>query len=189
MLTDGLSMMDGSEAKRVLTDATKRGSSFPQSPSDGAVFELVVESGGNSPGIYFYSAVDAVWVIKYPNSDLMPYDVGGSVHGTMQNGAVLMNFVAVRSFRLREGFNGCLAFAKTAASADTTLNVIRISRTNQPTVIGSIFFGIAETVGIFTQNGSGDMSVSAGEFLTVQAPLAADSTLADVAFTFAGSLL
>lgn len=189
MIVDGLQITDESPLQRKLMDPTKRGTTFPGSPSDNDVYELTQSYLGNGPGIYFYSLADSKWVVKYPDGNVMPYDVAGATFGTMNDSDVIARHMAVRSYRLAEGFQSCVSGAKAAAIVDTSISIIRENRQGAESVLGTLFYEAAETVGVFSQNGSGDMIITAGETLILRAPDPADTDLADLAFTFAGTLL
>jgi hypothetical protein len=188
MLIDGILLADGSNISKTVLDATKRGVAFPGSPSQGDVFELTELYNGKNPGIYTYNATDVDWISNSPDNSAVPYDVGGQVVGTMSSGTVLSRALAVRSFVIKIGFEGCLARSVVGATAQTTLSIKKISRQGTEATIGSIIFEAGNTVGTFSQVGSNPMYVTTGESLIVVAPTPADSTLADVSYTFAGSL-
>jgi len=189
MLADGLQLASGSQIVRTILDDAHRGTTLPASAADGTEFELTSKSGNNSAGIYIYVAAESAWVVKYPNNDLVPYDVSGCTIGGIANAAVIQRHLAVRSFKLKSGFESCLAQALNAPSVDTTFSITRISRTGQSVAIGSLFFAGGETVGVYTQVGSGDILFSAGELLVVKAPTTADQFISDVSFTLAGTLV
>lgn len=189
MLIDGLTITDESLVSRHLMDQSKIGTQFPSSPVDQQVFELSETYNGYAPGIYQYVSAESKWVVKYPNFDVMPYDVSGAVFGIMKDADVVARHIAVRSYRVKEGFAGCIAVAKTAPVVDCALSVILVSRTGAETTLGALTFSAAETVGIFQQSTSGDMVVGAGETLVLQAPNPVDQSISDIAFTFAGTLL
>lgn len=185
MLADGLRLLDGSEISRTLVDSSLRGNTFPATPSDGDTFELLVQSGQNSPGIYVRTNNE--WVIKYPGNSLLPYDISGSTIGTIANGATIARFVAARGFTLRSGFEYCVAICAIAPASDVTFTITRQTNGGSST-IGTIFFATSETVGIYSQNGSGDIEILAGDVLSVVAPNPVDQFISDVMFTLSGSL-
>lgn len=189
MLVDSISLADSSEVKRTMLDQSKRGTAFPGNPVDGQVFELTAEHNGYGPGIYVYFQSEGRFIVKYPNNDVMPYDVSGATFGPMNDGDIVARHISVRSYRIKAGFEACVAAAKIAAVANTELAIKRVSRSGAETEIGKLIFEAAETVGVFTQTGSGDIIVTAGETLVLQAPIPADGSLSDIAFTFAGTLI
>lgn len=185
MLADGLRLLDGSEINRTLVESDLRGTSFPLTPSEDDTFELTETSGQFSAGIYVFTNGD--WVIKYPGNSLLPYDISGSTLGTIANGATIAKFVASRGFTIRAGFEYCVALCQTAPATDVTFTITR--QTNGGLVtIGSIYFAASETVGIYSQSGSGSIKILAGDVLSVVAPNPVDQFLSDVMFTLSGSL-
>ena len=189
MLIDGLFVTDDSPIQRKIVNEAQRGIAFPPTPADGDVFELTQTYQGNSPGIYFYVLSDVAWIVKYPNNDVMPYDVSGATFGNMNDGDTISRHMSVRSYRLKEAFSGCVAEAITAATVDTSISIFIVSRSGAENEVGTLFFEAAETIGVFSQVGSGDMLVTAGEKLVLRAPTPVDQDLSELSFTFAGSLL
>lgn len=189
MIVDGLELSDESRVTRHLMDASKIGTEFPSGPADGDVFELSQTFNGNAPGIYMYVGAESRWVVKYPNFDVIPYDVAGAIFGKMNDADIVCRHLSVRSYRIKQGFEGCAAYAAVPGTADVYLEIFRVSRNGTQTKLGDLYFAAAESVGAFVQNGSGDMFLSAGETLMIQAPNPVNQDLADIAFTFAGSLL
>jgi hypothetical protein len=185
MLADGLRLLDGSEISRTLVENDLRGTSFPLAPSEDDTFELTATFGQFSAGIYVFT--DGDWIIKYPGNSLLPYDISGSTLGTIANGATIARFVASRGFTLREGFEYCVALCQIAPSTEVTFSITR--QTNAGfSIIGSIYFAASETVGIYSQLGSGDIKILAGDVISVAAPNPVDQFLSDVMFTLSGSL-
>jgi hypothetical protein len=189
MLIDSLTLADNSSVSRRVMDPTKRGSAFPGSPSDGDTWELTASYLGHGVGIYSYVTAESVWVVQYPNNDVMPYDVAGATFGAMNNGDVISRHISVRTYRIKTGFEGCISAALIASVADSYIDIIRIDRSGSENIIGKLFFEVAQTVGVFQQIGSGDMTFTAGEHLVLRAPNPADLVLSDIAFTFAGTLV
>lgn len=189
MFVDGLEVTDDSRVTRHLMDPSKRGTVFPASPANGDVFELVESASGHAPGIYTYVGVESRWVAKYPNFDVIPYDISGAVFGTMSDADIISRHISVRSYKLSQGFAGSIAAAAVAPAATCNLTIIRVGRNGYETQLGTLSFAAASTEGSFVQSGSGDMIITAGESLVIQAPNPVDTTIADIAFTFAGSLL
>ena len=189
MYVDTLQIADNSEITRHVLDSNKRGTQFPASPSDGDVFELTESYNGNPPAIYKYVSAESKWIATHPNFDMLPYDVSGAVFGNMNDEDVLMRHIAVRSYRLKQGFLNCLAAAISAATVDTYLTIIHQGRNGIETELGKLVFMASETVGVFQQTGTGDMMVTAGEILLVKAPLNVNQELSDISFTFAGALI
>lgn len=188
MLTDGLDLAHESGIKKSIIDPSKRGASFPGSPSDGDTFELTQLFNGKPAGVYTYNSTDADWISDSPDNTLVPYDVGGQVIGLMTANSILSRALAVRSFVIKPGFEGCLAQSVVGATASTVLSIKRVSRQGAETNLGTITFDAGNNVGTFAQIGSDPMYITTGESLIVQAPDPADSTLADVTYTFAGAL-
>lgn len=189
MHVDGLELSDESRVTRHLMDPTRIGTEFPTNPNDGEVFELSQAFEGREPGIYMYVGAESRWVVKYPNFDVIPYDVSGAVFGKMNDADVVARHLSVRSYRIKEGFSGCAAYAAVPGTADVYLSVFRVSRDSTQTKLGELYFPAAESVGAFIQSNTGDMIVSAGESLVIQAPNPVNQDIADISFTIAGSLL
>lgn len=188
MQADGLQLASGSNIERSLP-SDKRGNQLPVSGTDGDEFQLLVAHNGRSPGIYFYSADDAAWIVKYPNNDVMPYDIVAATYGTIRAGDTIGRHLAVRSFKVNAGFENCIAYAITPAAEDVTFTLYRVSRSGAQTSIGTVFFSASESVGVFTQNGSGLINFSAGEHLIFQAPTPVDQFISDVTISIAGTLV
>lgn len=188
MLVDGIDLLTGTGIRSVLT-SNARGTTFPSNPTDNMEFELTATQGNNLPGIYFYSASESKWVVKTPGNDVLPYDIAGSSIGTIRAGDIIASHVTVRGFKLKAGFYGCIASAGVAPAANTSFTIGKIGRTGAESTLGSMVFNAGETQGIFVQNGSADINITAGETLFVKAPGAVDQFIANLAFTLAGSLL
>lgn len=189
MFIDGLELADKSFVVRRLMDPSLRGTNLPVSASDGDMFELTEAEGNKQPGIYTYSNEETSWVLSHPNSDLLPYDIGGSVHGTMTENEIIMRNLSVRDYAFQDSFYGSLARAEQAASVDTYLEIIKIGRQGAQTVLGSILFSASVTEGSFIQEAVGVKEIGAGETLIVKAPAGVNQSLAGITFTFAGALL
>lgn len=189
MLVDGLSIADNSVIRREILDPARRGDTFPASPTDGDVFELTAESAGRIPGIYVYISEDSSWVVKYPSSDAIPYDIAGAIFGTMNDADVVARHLSVRSYKIKADFKNCVAFAEVPGTADVSIEIYRIKRDATRVQLGTLLFSASDSVGVFSQIGSGDMLIGAGETLMLQAPNPVNKDLADIAFTFAGSIV
>lgn len=109
------------------------------------------------------------------------YDIAGSVSGKPGNAAVVARFVAVRAFSLPAGLTGSFCKAGTAATASSVLTINKNGSS-----VGTMTFAIAGTTASLAM--ASQTSFAAGDILTVVAPGTADSTLADIQFTLAGSL-
>lgn len=188
MLVDELKVAHGSGISKAVLDNSKRGINFPSSPSNGDVFQLTQTLGNKNPGIYTYNSTDTDWIIDSPDNSIVPYDISGQVSGKMTASAIISRSIAVRTYVLRPGFEGCLAQSVVGAAAQTIITIKRISRQGTESILGYLTFAAGNNVGTFSQNGSSPMYISKGESLIVQAPNPADSTLADMFFTLAGAL-
>ena len=109
------------------------------------------------------------------------YDMAGGFSGTGENNEIVMTFVAVRAFSLPSGAGIHKAFAGTAATASTTFTIRK-----NGTQIGTMVFAAAGTTATFSITSA--TSFAAGDRLTVVGPATADTTLADVGFTIAGTV-
>lgn len=189
MLVDGIKLAEGSLIGSAIMDPARRGIQFPASPTHGTTFDLTATYNGKAPGIYIYNSTDADWIIMSPEGTAVPYDISGCVLGTMLSGAIVSKALAVRSFKIKVGFEGCLAQSGAGATAMSVLTIKKLTRQGIEAVLGSITFQAGQTVGTFAQNGSSVIHITRGETLMVVAPNPADSTLGDITFTFAGSII
>lgn len=188
MLVDGINLLSGTSIRTVLT-SDSRGSAFPQDPVNGVEFELTATVGNYRPGIYFYSVEDSAWIVKIPGNDVLPYDIAGSTVGTIRGNDIIASHITVRGFKLKSGFYGCVARAGVAPIASTEFTIAKTGRGGVETTLGTMVFNAAETHGLFVQNGSGDISITAGETIVVKAPNSIDQFISNVSFTLAGTLL
>lgn len=107
------------------------------------------------------------------------YDVGGYIEGLASNNEVVWKFYSPRAWTLPAGASGGAA-ADVAATASCTFTLQK-----NGSAIGTVTFAAAGTVGTVSITSS--TSVAAGDVLTLVAPAAADATLANIAFTLAGT--
>lgn len=107
------------------------------------------------------------------------YDVGIYVEGVTSNNEVVWDFVSPRGWTLPSGASGA-AVAGIAATASTTYTVAK-----NGTSIGTIAWAASGTVGTISITSS--TSFVAGDVLSLTGPATADTTLANVAITLAGT--
>lgn len=107
------------------------------------------------------------------------YDVGGFIAGTPANGEVVWEFYSPRAWTLPAGASGG-AKSGAAATGSSTFTLAK-----NGTSIGTLAWSAAGTVATLSITSS--TSVAAGDVLTLTAPATADATLADIAFTLAGT--
>jgi hypothetical protein len=189
MFIDTLEIAGESKISRAMLDSTKKGVAFPTSPTNGQTFALTAAASGKNPAIYEYSSAESAWIATHPDFDMLPYDVSGAAFGVMNNSDVLLRHLSVRTYSLRAGFAHCQANCATAATVDTYLSIIKLKRTGEQVEIGKIAYLATATRGVFQQIGTGDMKITAGDVLIVQAPANVNQTIANLAFTFAGALI
>lgn len=108
-----------------------------------------------------------------------PYDIGTFCAGVPDSSELLLRFVAPRAFTLPAALTGSQVKAGIAATAATDFDVQR-----NGVSVGTISFAASGDSASFTF--AVPVSFSAGDVLSVIAPSTADSTLADISFTFAG---
>jgi hypothetical protein len=170
-----------------------------------ATLQTVQDGLGNNTPLQISSATVALGGLKWPTSggttgkilavsatsnqlewlavpSAKEYDIAGSIIGKPDANAVVMQFVANRAFTLPAGFTGSVARASTVGTGSTVLTVRK-----NTTTVGTITFAASATVGTFVAASGSSFAV--GDVLSVVAPAAIDSTLANVQFTFSATLV
>jgi len=109
------------------------------------------------------------------------YDVPGGAAGVLTSSQLILKHVAVRTISFAANFSGSAGAAGTAATASTTFNVAKNGST-----VGTISWAASAATCTFSTSGGTSVSLAAGDVLTVTANSTADTTLADVSFTFLG---
>jgi hypothetical protein len=109
------------------------------------------------------------------------YLVAGAVGGVPPPSVSLGLYVAALAFTFPANLSGSQAVAKTAATAQTDVDV-RVNGTSK----GSIRWGAGATVAGFVWSTA--VSVAPGDRIELVAPTAADATLADLTWTLRGAL-
>lgn len=107
------------------------------------------------------------------------YDVGGYVEGLPNASETVWQFYSPRAWTLPSGASGG-AKAGIAATASATFSITR-----NGSAIGSLTFAASATTGTVSITSS--VSVASGDLLALVAPATPDTTLANIAFTFAGT--
>ncbi|MGY6156647.1 beta strand repeat-containing protein [Paraburkholderia graminis] len=110
----------------------------------------------------------------------LAYDIGLYIEGVTTASEVVFNLVAARAFTWPSGLTGSFAKAGIAATASTTFTINRNGSS-----IGSFVFAASGTSATFTL--SSPVTFAAGDVIQITAPATADSTLANIAITFAGT--
>ena len=100
-----------------------------------------------------------------------PYDMVVPVFGKPTAGEVIFRMKAIRSFKIPANFAGSSATAGTGATASAEFSI----RRNGSQIATVTFNG---TTGTFSTQG--ELTVVAGDSLTIVAPASADATLADI---------
>lgn len=186
MYVDGLHIV-GSGIKIGVVEANNKGPALPATGTEGQTFELTETYMGKTPNVYWW--FNGEWVLKSPDQSATPYDISGGSIGLLGISAIVSRMVIPRAFAISGGFLGSLAIASQGAAANTVLEIRRINRQGVDGKIGEIQFAAGNNVGVFVQNGSGDIQFAVGEIIYTIAPETPDSTLADIAFTIAGRLI
>lgn len=133
-----------------------------------------------SSGAWFmYQSASTGWVLAL---EAFYFDIGGGCNGAPAASQVLLRAIMVRSISFDNDFAGSQAEAEVAATAQTDFDVQKNGSS-----IGYFRFAAAGTAATFVTSGSGDETFSAGDVLKVVAPASPDATLANIAFTFAGT--
>jgi hypothetical protein len=109
------------------------------------------------------------------------YDLCGSTLGKPTGGSYLLYLPVIRNFTLPAGMAGSVCKSRVAATAATTY----VLQKNGVT-FGSMNFAAGATGATFTA-ATATKFVS-GDYLAIVAPATADSTQADIGFTFHGDL-
>lgn len=107
------------------------------------------------------------------------YDVSLYVQGTMTNSELVLRLEAGRDFTIPAGATGSQASAGVASTGNVSFDLLK-----NGVSFGTVTFNVSAT-GSFTV--ASDTSFLAGDVLTITAPATADSTLADVSITLAGT--
>ena len=109
-----------------------------------------------------------------------PYDIASFYPGVPGSAALLLRFAAPRSVTLPQNLTGSHASAGTAATAQTDIG-IQVNGVSK----GTVRFAAAATTATFIF--STQVTLAAGDVLTLAAPGSADATLADISITLAGT--
>ncbi len=116
-----------------------------------------------------------------PNPNI-PYDVATQIQGIPTASAVVLHFVAVRSFNLPSSFTGTKCDAIVAATAQTDF-VVKVNGVTK----GTLRFAIAGTTCSIVSGTA--TSIVAGDIVTITAPASPDATLSDIALVLKGTML
>lgn len=146
----------------------------PQSPTPTA--------GDNSTNIATTAFV-ATAISGISTSSSGVYDVGGYIEGLTINAETPWIFVSPRSWTLPSGASG-VAVSTVAATASTTYT-LTLSTSSTTTTLGTIVFAVGATIGVVSLTAT--TSIVSGNVLKLVGPATADTTLANVAFTFTGT--
>jgi hypothetical protein len=111
----------------------------------------------------------------------LPYDIAIQVDGEPTASAVVLRFVAVRSFNLPSNFTGTRCSSAIAATAQTDL-VVAVNGVSKGTLR---FAASGTTCSIVSGTAT---ALVAGDVLTITAPASPDATLGDFTITLLGSI-
>lgn len=109
-----------------------------------------------------------------------PYDISFYIEGTTTASEVVLYLVAARAFTWPKSLASSYAKANTAAKAAATFSISR-----NGTSIGSFAFAASGTSATFTLSNA--VTFAAGDVIQITAPATPDTTLANIAITFAGT--
>lgn len=113
-----------------------------------------------------------------------PYDFSFFFNGKPDAAFEILRVPVTRQINLPAGLLGSQAVCETAATADATLNIKRISG-GVTTTIGTIKFAAGAFVGTFTFDSA--VTLLQGDILLIVAPSVQDSTLATIGGALAGT--
>jgi len=184
MLTDGLTIAAGSGLGIEMLDEARRGTQFPQVPTDGALWELTQAAGNQGPGIYEFTR--NVWTLRSPQYSLLSYDLSGTVFGSPEANQRVMLFVAPRSFVIQGGFAGAIAKALQPSTSTQEFSIVHTPEDGSANFIGNIVFSDGNDTAEFQSNSMDDILIKRGETIVVFAPQTTDPALADISITLCG---
>lgn len=147
--------------------------------SAGDYFELVWYSNDGGP-LQADRTFFAVEVVETSEAVAQPCDVSGFHNGVAGTSQVILRHAFARAATFPSGLADSTGTAGTAATASATYAI-----TKNGTEVGTMVFAAGATTATFTMAGS--TSFAAGDVLAVIAPATPDGTLADIAFTLAGT--
>lgn len=107
------------------------------------------------------------------------YDFACFAHDALAASALVGRWAVGRSVGVPQDFVGSKASAGVAATAQTVLNV-----KHNGSLVGTITFAAAGTVGAFSGAG---FTTAPGDIITIEGPVAPDTTLAQLAVTLVGT--
>jgi len=136
--------------------------SFNSAPADGA-HVIAYDVGSNSAAVR------------------TPYDLAATIPGTQGDGALLFEVVFTRNVEFPDDFAGSQLFARTAASAETVLDIQKNGSS-----IGTVTIAAAGATCTFATL-AGGASFAAGDRIALINQSPADATLADVSITLKGT--
>ena len=117
---------------------------------------------------------------------VIPYDVAGSIGGKPEGSAVVFLFVAPRAFTLSATASDHLFRALTAATASSAFVVYKTTAIGgAKTIIGTATFALGATS--CTLDVVNSTSYEVGDFITIEAPVSPDATLANIFWTLKGT--
>ena len=179
-LTDTPDSYSGQAGKAVLVNA---GATALEFGTAGAGTFLALS---DSPDSYSGQAGKGVTVngaatgLEFTTAQTGSYDLGLTWPGTLPASQVLLRYPFPRAVDFPAGLTGSRGVAAVAATATTTLDL----RKNGASV-GSVQYAAGATTATFTM--ASVTSFAAGDVLTVHAPASADTTLADIGLSLAGT--
>lgn len=140
---------------------------------------VAIDSGADNTRIVYCDGSEILAIGASPSAATGPYDLGLYLPGQPEAGAVLLQYVAPRSFTLPAGLTGSQGYAGTAATAQADLDLQRNGAS-----IGTITFAAASSTASFSL--ASETAFVAGDRVLVVAPPSQDPTLAELSITFKG---
>ena len=183
MRIDGLRLMAGG-GLRLELDESRRGAELPSNASYGDLFQTE-DSPTAFGGIYEY-VVPGKWVLRNPQSQLMTYDISGTVFGTPEPSDKVLMFAPARTFKILAHESCVTGVSLMAPQWDHDFEIV-VQRDGQLQGVGYLRFAEGSQVGEFIPSES-VFEVRRGDMLVVFAPYDIDQQFADISITISGIL-
>ena len=182
MIVDGLKLIAGGDMVLTLT-GDRKGDTFPDAPQLGDLFEMETNAW-QFGGIFEFT--ERGWVLRNPLSQLLTYDISGTVFGSPEPGAKVIMFSPPRTLKFIAHESTALGSAVNAPEWEHDFEVV-FQRDGALTGIGIIRFEAGSTSATFIPT-SAVTEVRRGDLLMVFAPYDVDPMFADISLTLTGVL-